>query len=138
MVENAKVSVNDKNVVEDLIVIESQYKFLLDYMDKFENGELTIKNAYEVLKNLDFKDDVCKIKNYILKRLNKNDIIKIMNRLNENVNPVEYAQLENCQPTTIAVERSFSNLSKILAKDRNFKDENVRHYMISKYNIGKV
>ena len=41
-----------------------------------------------------------------------------------------YHMLQSSQPTTAFVKRSFSMLKELLAKDRNFKVENVRHYMI--------
>ena len=40
-----------------------------------------------------------------------------------------------CQPTTASVERSFSMLNKLLAKDRNFLPQNVKHYMCVHYNL---
>ena len=41
-----------------------------------------------------------------------------------------YHMLQNSQPTSASVERSFSMLKKLLVKDKNFKVENVQHYMI--------
>ena len=41
-----------------------------------------------------------------------------------------YSLLYHSQPTTASVERNFSMLRKQLAKDRNFKAENVKQYMI--------
>ena len=34
----------------------------------------------------------------------------------------------------ISVERSFSMLGKLLAKDRNFLPENITHYLVLHYN----
>ena len=48
----------------------------------------------------------------------------------QDISPAVYHMLQNSQPTSASVERSFSMLKKLLAKDRNFKVENVRHYMI--------
>ena len=48
--------------------------------------------------------------------------------------PAVYHILQNSQPTSASVERSFSILKKLLAKDRNFKVENVQHYMILHFN----
>jgi len=39
-------------------------------------------------------------------------------------------QVHISQPTTASAKRSFSMLKKLLVKDRNFKVENVQHYMI--------
>ena len=60
------------------------------------------------------------------------DIIK-MSR--QEVAPAVYGLLQRCQPTTAAVERSFSMLKKLLAKDRNFLPKNVKHYMCVHYNL---
>ena len=52
----------------------------------------------------------------------------------QDILPAVYHMLQNSQPTSVSVERSFSILKKLFAKDRNFKVENVRHYMISHFN----
>ena len=39
------------------------------------------------------------------------------------------------QSTTASVERSFSVLNKLLAKDKNFLPQNVKHYMCVHYNL---
>ena len=61
-----------------------------------------------------------------------NDISEIINMERQDISPTVYHMLENSQPTSASVERSFSMLKTLLAKDRNFKIfevENVRHYM---------
>ena len=52
----------------------------------------------------------------------------------QDISPTVYDMLQNSQPTSASVERSFSMLKKLLAKDKNFKVENVRHYMILHFN----
>ena len=52
----------------------------------------------------------------------------------QDISPAVYHMLQTSQPTSASVERSFSMLKKLLAKDRNFKAENVRHYMILRFN----
>ena len=52
----------------------------------------------------------------------------------EDISLTVYHMLQNYQPTSASVERSFSMLKNLLAKDRNFKVENVRHYMIIHFN----
>ena len=52
----------------------------------------------------------------------------------QDILPAVYHMLQNSQPTSASVERSFSMLKKLLAKDRNFKVESVRHYMILHFN----
>ena len=52
----------------------------------------------------------------------------------QDISPAVYHMLQNSQPTSTSVERSFSMLKNPLAKDRNFKVENVRHHMILHFN----
>ena len=66
--------------------------------------------------------------------MQNNDIFEIINMERQNISPAVYHMLENCQPTSASAERSFSILKKLLAKDRNLKVENVRHYMILYFN----
>ena len=65
--------------------------------------------------------------------MQNNDISEIMN-MKRHISPAEYHMFQNSQPTSASVERSFSMLKKLLAKDRNFKVENVRHYMVLHFN----
>ena len=62
--------------------------------------------------------------------MQNNDISEIVNMERQDISPAMYHMLQNSQPTFASVERSFSILKKLLAKDRNFKVENMRHYMI--------
>ena len=62
--------------------------------------------------------------------MQNNDISEIINMERQNISPAVYHMLQNSQPTSASVERSFPMLIELLAKDRNFKVENVRHYMI--------
>ena len=54
----------------------------------------------------------------------------------QEVAPAVYCLLQRCQPTTVAAERSFSKLNKLLAKDKNFLPKNVKHNMCVHYNLG--
>ena len=48
----------------------------------------------------------------------------------QDILPAVYHMLQNSEPKSASVKRSFSTLKKLLAKNRNFKVENARHYMI--------
>ena len=72
--------------------------------------------------------------NTLEKRMQNNDISEIINMKRQDISQAVYLMLQNSQPTSTSVERSFSMLKKLLAKDRNFKVENVRHYMILHFN----
>ena len=83
---------------------------------------------------MQFDDDPCAIKNHIKKRLSYSDLETMINCTNLTIDPTSYALLQKAQPTSAAVERSFSMLSKSLRKDRNFDVKNVKEYMMLYYN----
>ena len=66
--------------------------------------------------------------------MQNNDISEIINMERQDILLAVYHMLQNSQLTSAFVERSFSMLKKLLAKDKNFKAENVRHYMILHFN----
>ena len=68
------------------------------------------------------------------KRLSNSDLETIINCTNLTIDPTSYALLQEAQPTSAAVERSFSMLSKLLRKDRNFDVKNVKKYTMLYYN----
>ena len=99
-----------------------------------ESAKYTIKESVQTIEELDFGENTYNINQYIKKRMQNNDISEIINMERQDISPAVYHMLENSQPTSAFVERSFSMLKKLLAKDRNFKVENVRHYMILHFN----
>ena len=56
---------------------------------------------------------------YIESRLNDNDARTMAKLTNEDISPTIYHLLRECPLTSISVERSFSMLKKLHAKDRN-------------------
>ena len=62
--------------------------------------------------------------------MQNNDIFEITNTERQDISLAVYHVLQNSQAISASVEKSASMLIKLLAKDRNFKVENVRHYMI--------
>ena len=62
-----------------------------------------------------------------------NDISMIINKEKQNISPAAYSLLRHFQPTTASVEK-VSMLKKLLAKDKNFKAKNIKHYMILHFN----
>ena len=83
---------------------------------------------------MQFDDDPCAIKDYINKRLSNSDLETIINCTNLTIDSTSYALLQKAQPTSAAVERSFSMLNKLLRKDRNFDVKYVKKYMMLYYN----
>ena len=99
-----------------------------------ESAKYTIKEAVQAIQELDFGEDTCYINHYIKKKMQNNDISEIINMERQDISPAVYHMLQNSQPTSASVERNFSMLKKLLAKDRNLKVENVRHYLILYFN----
>ena len=100
-----------------------------------ERAKYTIKEAVQAIEELDFGEDTCNINQYIRKRMQNTDIFKIINMERQDISPAVYHMLQNSQPTSASVERCFSMLKKLFAKDRTFAVENVRHYMILHFNV---
>lgn len=134
IVRRAMNAVQCPSIVSDLISIKESYEVLIDILDKFEKSQYTIQTGYEALININFKNDPVNIKSYIQERLKNNEINVIVSHSNGNISPDMYVALKNCIPTSIAVERSFSMLNKMLSKDRNFAPNNVYKYLACYYN----
>ena len=118
-VSNAKAAVNDSNVAKLLAEVHRDYQVLPKMIQKIESSKWTIKEAHADISALDLKEDCVGIGAYIKKRMLKNcDMENIVNLKQEDICPALYAELQCCQPTTAAIERSFSMLSKlqVLAK----------------------
>ena len=133
LVSRAKDTINVEDLVPAWVKI-NQYRTLAANVEFLEGSACTITEAYGLLKNMQFDDDPCAIKNYIKKRLSNFDLETIIYCTNLNIDPTSYALLQKAQPTFAAVERSFSMLSKLLRKDRNFDVRNVKIYMMLYYN----
>lgn len=134
LAKNAKKSLESKNLLEDLVQIKSCYMVLVKLLDGLEKSKYDAKSAYEAVKKLDFQEDLLNIKSYISSRLLENDISVIVEMKNTNLSPSLYCLLQKCPPTSIAVERSFSMLKKLLAMDRNFDEKNIYKYFCFYYN----
>ena len=124
LVSRAKDAINVEGLVSDLVKI-NQYRTLAANVEFLEGSACTITKAYGLLKNMQFDDDLCAIKDYINKRLSNSDLETIINCTNFTIDPTSYALLQKAQPTSAAVERSFYMLNKLLRKDRNFDVKNV-------------
>ena len=117
---------------EDLIEITRCYSGLVKIITDLESKKYTLKDAYDILKEITFENDPCSLKNYIEKRLLKNDISNIVE--DSDIEPDVRLKLFRCQSTSVDVERSFSIMNKVLCKEKNFRSENIKNYVISYYN----
>ena len=68
LVSRAKDAINVEGLVSDLVNI-NQYRTLAANVEFLEGSACTITKAYGLLKNMQFDDDPCAIKDYINKRL---------------------------------------------------------------------
>ena len=122
------------NLATQLVEIDEQYSALVDAIQKMEDSRCTIREAYQKMTSLDFGVDGCQIGRYIQERMSRNDINCMVKMGRGDVSPHFYSLLSNFQTTFASVERNFSILGKLLARDRNFKDDNVSYYLMLKYN----
>jgi hypothetical protein len=126
----AKEAVAQDGIVSDLAAIKRCYASLAKKVIEIEGKKCTILKGCEIVRSLQFDDDPVSIKEYMQKRLEKNDISAIENCSKPLVDPSTYALLHSAQCTSADVERSFSMLGKMLDKRRQFNDENIEKYFI--------
>ena len=107
LVSRAKDATNVEDLVPDLFKI-NQYRTLAANVEFLEGSACTITEAYGLLKNMQFDDDPCAIKNYIKNNYPTRDLETIINCTNLTIDPTSYALLQKAQPTSAAVERSSS------------------------------
>ena len=130
IVERVKKAIENPNVFSNLTQVTKEYKCLIELLAETENLEFSIEKCGEKLKQLPIQADPAEIKSYIAKRFAKNDIKTIWEKPLENMSPDTYGLLLQAPCSSATVERSFSRLKKLLAKDRNFNVENVKNYFI--------
>ena len=82
-----------------------------------ESAKYTIKEAVQAIPELDFGEDTGNINQYIKKRMQNNSISEIINMERQDISTAVYHMLQNSQPTSASVEKSFSMLKKLLAKE---------------------
>ena len=114
LVTQAKVSLQKSSLAGQLLKIKDQYECLVKFIEKIESSKYTIKETEQAIQELDFGEDTCNINQYIKKRMQSNDISKIINMERQNISPAVYHMLQNFQPTSASVEKSFSMLKKLL------------------------
>ena len=93
--------------------------FVMEPADKkFESH-----HRLKVIQELDFGVDTCRINRYIKKRMQNNGISKIMDVEGPDNSLVVYSLLQPSQPTSASVQKSFSMLRKLFAKDKNLRSK---------------
>ena len=95
-----------------------------------ERAKRTIKEVVPTIQELDFGENTCSFSRYIKKRIQNNDVYKLMSLKRLDISPTVYSLLQHCEPTSGSVKRNFSMLRKLLDKDRNFWIENVKYVLL--------
>ena len=90
LVSRAKDAINVEGLVSGLVKM-NQYRTLAANVEFLEGSACTITKAYGLLKNMQFDDDPCAIKDYINKRLSNFDLETIINCTNLTIDPTSYA-----------------------------------------------
>ena len=130
LVVKAKEAVAAETLPNSLKKIYQCYMKLVEEIKRAESVKYIVSQAYEKGYKLDFGSDLVGVQLYLNHRLELNSDLKaIVNMSNTNVSPALYAKLLQCQATSCSVERSFSMLGKLLAKDRKFAQDNVWKYL---------
>jgi hypothetical protein len=133
--QRAYEALHNPTVYPNLITIKRSYSFLINILDMFENEGLTINTGYEEVDKIKIQEDPVELMHYVQACIEKNDIKSITLIRNTLISPSDYCFLQDCPPTSITVERSFSMLKKLLAVDRNFNKENIIKYFMVYFNV---
>ena len=86
-VTQAKVSLQTTGLASQLLKIKDQYECLVKLIETKESAKYTIKEAVQAIQELDFREGTCNINRYIKKRMQNNDIFKIINMERQDISP---------------------------------------------------
>ena len=120
LVTQTKVSFQKSGLAGQLLKIKIQYKCPVKFIEKMESAKYIIKEAVQAIQDLHFGEDTCNINQFIKKKKQNNDISEIINMERQDISPAVYHMLQNCQPTSASVERSFSMLKKAVGQGQKF------------------
>ena len=126
----AKEAAAAENLPRSLRAIYQCYTKLVNEIQRTESTKYTVAQAYQRGYAFEFGSDPAGINLYLAHRFKLNrDLKATVEMTRPNINPELYAKLLNCQATSCTVQRSFSMLGKLLAKDRHFSPNNVCKYL---------
>ena len=126
----AKEAVAAESLPRSLREIYQCYTKLVDEIQKAESTKYTVAQAYQRGYAFEFGSDPAGINLCLAHRFKlNNDLKAIVEMTQPNISPELYAKLLNCQATSCTVQRSFSILGKLVAKDRHFSPNNVCKYL---------
>lgn len=135
LVSRVKAAAAEPNLATDLLTVRRDYASLVQVLQKCEATSYSIIAANQDLKDLSFGEDPCNVRQYLDGRIKSNtSFVDIIQLRRTDISPTLYGYLQQCQATSVCVERSFSILKKLLAKDRNFSSDNVEKYLMMLFN----
>ena len=105
LVKEAKKVANEAGLTADLASIKRDYSALPKLIKKFESNKCNIREAVANINSLDLREDTAGISVYLSKRIDKNLDLAAINEYTKGVSPAVYTALQQCQPTSAAVER---------------------------------
>ena len=95
---------------------------------------MTALSRIKLLKNIQFHDESRSIQAYIKKRLSNSDLEVIMSCIDLIIAPNHLRIIAKSPVNLRYCGAVILNAKKILRKDRNFKPENVKKYLMLYYN----
>ena len=130
LVVKAKEAISAESLSKSLREIYQCYTTLDDEIQRTESTKYTVAQAYQRGYAFECGSDPAGINLYSVHRFKLNSDLKaIVEMIRPNISPELYVKLLNCQATSCIVERSFSMLGKLLAKDRHFSPNDVCKYL---------
>ena len=130
LVVKAEEAVAAESLPRNLREIYQCYTKLVDEMQRAESTKYTVAQAYQSGYAFEFCSNPAGINLYLAHRFKLNSDMKaIVEMTRPNISPELYVKLLNCQAISCTMERSFSMLGKLLAKNRHFSPNNVCKYL---------
>ena len=129
IVKNAKKAISSETLTQSLVLLQ-QYAKLAELITKIEGDKVSIVTCHQIISDfiLELQSDD-PIRTYLVNRLeNMQDLMDIIS-CTTGLSPEKTAKLRGAVGSSASIERSFSKLGKLLAKDRNFNAKNVEAYI---------
>ena len=129
IVKNAKKAISSETLTQSLVLLQQNAK-LPELITKIEGDKVSIVTCHQIISDfiLELQSDD-PIRTYLVNRLeNMQDLMDIIS-CTTGLSPEKTAKLRGAVGSSASIERSFSKLGKLLAKDRNFNAKNVEAYI---------
>ena len=96
MVTQTKSTLQISGLAGQLLKIKDQYECLVKLIEKMESAKYTIKKAVQAIQKHEFGEDTCNINQYIKKRMQNNDISKVIKIERQDISPAVYKEAFPC------------------------------------------